>query len=393
MDELQQTESRQLLVVRKGIVAFTVIFAVVAILLLISAVVNWRPFEASLDIYVKILSFLGLVLTAAFGIVGRTVEFRTPDKTQISPWGRAILWGSAVSFVVSASSFFVGIYKDNEAAINAANRNQTTLEGILRAANRFDGLSLRIPLEYGSGFPQALHEVKKRLSGQPGVSEYYISGCTSGFPGFGDVTLEKFFTPLRHIDVEVAIFEESRLGSVLARLRSVGESETEISAASVASAIESTLGWRGLSGSNDLSIYDVVASCRGEGSAEVEIGMWSDSFIVLRTPVADLTQWRYDGSITSANELTGKVAVVWTSLFSSGVFPNNDEPGIDSVALAYPPVGIRCFGSDDETGLSTEQIGQGNFVAVIELDKNRGGANGFVDTLFGPEEVRVADFC
>ena len=351
----------------------TAVFAIVAVVLLLSAVVDRRPFGASLDVYVKLLSFLGLVLTAAFAIVGRVVEFRTEDKSKISPWGWTVLLGSAVSFVVSASSFFLGIYKDNEAVLNTAKRNGETLTVIRRAANRIHGFSLFLPLQYSAVFPPELRQVADREGGKPGIEiggpVQYVTACAENFPHFGVPGLDRKFSALGKINVEVAIVEHAAVDRLIASITS--SSPVPLTAKIVAERISRHLEHSRLSGSNNITAASLKAGCAEDrNGATITFSMGSDDFILVKTPLADITSWRSDGTITSSDDLRGKSGIIWTSLFSGRIFPDERLPSLDYMSVAYPPAGISCFSHDSGNGaMRLVPVRDNDMLAVVDFDK------------------------
>jgi hypothetical protein len=95
-----------------------------------------------------------------------------------------------------------------------------------------------------------------------------------------------------------------------------------------------------------------------------------EQFIAIRTPLSDLSNWRSDGTITSSDDLQGHVAIIWSTMFVNNAIPGDGLASVPSISLAYPPVGIRCFGSHN--GLTLEHVGEENFVAVLDMDNWQG---------------------
>lgn len=382
--------------------AFTAALALIAVSLLILSFVQT---SVVVDIALRSLTFLGVVATAAFGVLGRLTDFADKDTKKITAWGYTSLWGAAVSFLISTLSFTAGVYQDSakaakeaaaalvaaEDAQRTAEQNAEMLRLIRREVNRFDGLFVDFSLQFSHTFPQEYYAAIRQRDGAPGVvappdrTQKIVSGCAEGFPGMGVPEVDIAFTALREIDVVVVIGTREHIESALGSLRRSGESGP-LTAEIVDSAFRGSE-WRGITGRNSVSAATISAECDAMFNPGVYLSLGSDDFIGVRSPVADTSTWRSDGSVISAVDFglpvhfgltplpggkdapESKMAIVWSSVFSSVAIPDDyGLPGPTHVSLGFPPVGIACFILEGgQGGLKVEPIGASDMVAVLDF--------------------------
>lgn len=334
------------------------------------------------------LTLAGIVMTAAFGILGKIVKLQD-DTGRFLPWGALALFGSVAGLAIAVATFGVQYTAQARASAQRQIEAERLLTRVLQGATRIEGAQVEFgfrvdAFQYLYDANRVAKQADRTLIYEGGgAMTGYATSCLDGWPAFGSGPDNPVARALDRPVLAFAIVGPELAGKIVSALKSrspgpsydpvadlLGLLEGQMRADAAADPVLAQVDPRR---TDDFLAGQVVI---GTESADctlppvnhpVSVRMGSDDVLRVRSPFVASHRLVSSGGVIGRTDLGDKVLIVVSSVLAPALV--GDQFAFSSLSINLPPNGHWCFDHDKSGGLVAEVMPSGFGVAVARFDK------------------------